>query len=73
MEYIKDGISLYCNDYKEILKQLPNDYVDLIITDPPYKTTKRGISEKTNTGETSKNTSSSTTSGGKYFQDKGTK
>lgn len=30
-------------------------------------------SEKTNTGETSKNTSSSTTSGGKYFQDKGTK
>ena len=50
MEYIKDGISLYCNDYKEILKQLPNDYVDLIITDPPYKTTKRGISEKTNTG-----------------------
>ena len=50
MEYIKDGISLYCNDYKEILKRLPNDYVDLIITDPPYKTTKRGISEKTNTG-----------------------
>ena len=50
MEYIKDGINLYCNDYKEILKQLPNDYVDLIITDPPYKTTKRGISEKTNTG-----------------------
>lgn len=50
MEYIKDGINLYCNDYKEISKQLPDNYVDLIITDPPYKTTKRGISEKTNTG-----------------------
>lgn len=42
MKYIKDGISLYCNDYKEILKQLPDDYVDLIITDPPYKVTARG-------------------------------
>ena len=35
MEYIKDGISLYCMDYKEFLFQLPNDYIDLIITDPP--------------------------------------
>ena len=36
MEYIKDGISLYCMDYKEFLFQLPNDYIDLIITDPPH-------------------------------------
>ena len=41
---------LYCDDYKNILKQLPDNSVDLIITDPPYKTTKRGISKNTNTG-----------------------
>lgn len=33
---------LYCDDYKNILKQLPDNSVDLIVTDPPYKTTKRG-------------------------------
>ena len=38
---------LYCDDYKNILKQLPDNSVDLIITDPPYKTTKRGISKNT--------------------------
>ena len=41
---------LYCDDYKNILKQLPDNSVDLIVTDPPYKTTKRGISKNTNTG-----------------------
>lgn len=41
---------LYCDDYKNVLKQLPDNSVDLIITDPPYKTTKRGISKNTNTG-----------------------
>ena len=50
MEYKKNGINLYCKDYKEVLSQLPDNYVDLIVTDPPYKTTKRGISENTTTG-----------------------
>ena len=50
MEYIKDGINLYCMDYKEFLFQLPNDYIDLIITDPPYKVTSRGIGSTTTTG-----------------------
>lgn len=50
MEYKKDNINLYCKDYKEILSSLPDNYVDLIITDPPYKTTKRGIGKRTNTG-----------------------
>ena len=50
MVYREDNITIFNQDYKEILSQLPNDYVDLIITDPPYKTTKRGISKKTTTG-----------------------
>ena len=50
MEYKKDNITLYCLDYKEILSKIPNNYVDLIITDPPYRTTKRGISKNTTTG-----------------------
>ena len=33
---------------KEMIKR--NKQVDLIVTDPPYKTTKRGISENTTTG-----------------------
>lgn len=49
-KYKKDDITLYCEDYKKILSQLPDNYVDLIVTDPPYKVTKRGISESTNTG-----------------------
>lgn len=50
MEYIKNNISLYCEDYKNILSKLSDNYVDLIITDPPYRTTKRGISKNTTTG-----------------------
>ena len=38
----QDGISIYNDDYKNVLGKLPDNYVDLIITDPPYKTTKRG-------------------------------
>ena len=26
---------LYCDDYKNILKQLPDNSIDLIVTDPP--------------------------------------
>lgn len=33
---------IFNNNYKEVLSKLPNDSVDLIITDPPYKTTSRG-------------------------------
>lgn len=29
-------------DCLEILKKLPNDSVDLVVTDPPYRTTARG-------------------------------
>ena len=33
---------LYLGDSLELLKQLDNESIDLIVTDPPYKTTSRG-------------------------------
>lgn len=41
---------IYNMDCVEYMKTLPNECVDLIVTDPPYKTTKRGISVNTTTG-----------------------
>ena len=41
---------LYNDDYKNLLKNIEDNSIDLIITDPPYKTTKRGISKNTTTG-----------------------
>lgn len=35
-----DGIDLYCGDCLEILKTLPADSIDVVITDPPYGTGK---------------------------------
>lgn len=46
----QDGITIFNKDFREIFKQLPDNYADLIVTDPPYKTTKRGISKNTTTG-----------------------
>lgn len=43
-------ITVYNEDCLKVLDRLPDNYVDLIITDPPYKTTKRGISKNTTTG-----------------------
>lgn len=37
-----NNIKIYNKDYKEILSGLPDEYVDLIVTDPPYKVTARG-------------------------------
>lgn len=48
--YKKDNITIFNKDFRDIFNKLPNDYADLIITDPPYKTTKRGISKNTTTG-----------------------
>ena len=41
---------IYNIDCTEYMKTLPSECIDLIVTDPPYKTTKRGISSKTTTG-----------------------
>ena len=38
----KDGVTIYNDDYKNVLGRCKDNSVDLIITDPPYKTTKRG-------------------------------
>ena len=35
-------IKLYNGDCLEVMKKLPNDSIDLIVTDPPYRTTSRG-------------------------------
>lgn len=33
---------LYQGDCLETMKRIPDNYIDLIVTDPPYKTTARG-------------------------------
>ena len=37
------SINIYNDDYKEVLKRIEDNSIDLIITDPPYKVTSRGV------------------------------
>ena len=46
----KGNYKLYNVDCIELMKKMESESIDLIVTDPPYKTTKRGISKNTNTG-----------------------
>ena len=46
----QDGIVIYNDDFKNVLGKFKSNSIDLIITDPAYKTTKRGISKNTTTG-----------------------
>ena len=39
---INDNIEIFNEDSIEFMKRLPDECVDLIVTDPPYPTTKRG-------------------------------
>ena len=41
---------IYNKDCRELIKDIDNESIDLITTDPPYPTTKRGISKNTTTG-----------------------
>ena len=41
-------VELYQGDCLELMKDISNDSVDLVITDPPYKMTKRGKSCRPN-------------------------
>ena len=50
MKIETNGYELYNGDCLEIMDNINDESIDLIITDPPYKTTKRGISKKTTTG-----------------------
>lgn len=47
---MSSDIRIYNDDYRKIISNIPSNYADLIITDPPYKTTRRGISKNTTTG-----------------------
>lgn len=35
-------VELYQGDCLEVMKNIPNESIDLIVTDPPYRTTARG-------------------------------
>ena len=50
MKIETDRYKLYNGDCLEVMDNIADESIDLIITDPPYKTTKRGISKKTTTG-----------------------
>lgn len=39
MNLNNNTIKIYNGDCKQLLKKIPNDFIDLIITDPPYLTT----------------------------------
>ena len=41
---------VFQEDSRDFLKHLPNESVDLVITDPPYPTSKRGRSKNTTSG-----------------------
>ena len=43
-------LALERGDCLELMKALPDKSVDLIVTDPPYPTTKRGVGKSTTTG-----------------------
>lgn len=43
-------MKIYNTDAIKIMREMGDNSIDLIIIDPPYKTTKRGISKKTTTG-----------------------
>lgn len=43
-------MKIYNTDAIKIMREMEDNSIDLIIIDPPYKTTKRGISKKTTTG-----------------------
>lgn len=36
MQYHSEGVELYNGDCLDVLRQLPADSVDLVLTDPPY-------------------------------------
>jgi len=43
-------LNIFNEDFKKVFLTIPDNSLDLIITDPPYKVTTRGISKNTTTG-----------------------
>lgn len=44
--YQDEAVTIYHGDCREILPQLPDNSVDLVLTDPPYMNVKGGIRQK---------------------------
>lgn len=63
IEYFDNKI--FNEDSRDFLKKIENDSIDLVVTDPPYPTTKRGIGKRTNMGGMMM---SNLTSSGKIFE-----
>lgn len=40
--YEKENIMLFNKDCLEVLEAMPNNSIDMVITDPPYRITRRG-------------------------------
>ena len=49
-------MKLYCADCLSVMPEIPNDSIDLIITDPPYKVTQKGCNGTTGGMMTTKQT-----------------
>lgn len=49
-------MKLYCADCLSVMPKIPNDSIDLIITDPPYKVTQKGCNGTTGGMMTTKQT-----------------
>lgn len=45
-DYKKNDIALFNNDCLEVLENIPNNSIDLVVTDPPYKVCAGGGSSK---------------------------
>lgn len=45
--YDEDGIIIYCGDCLEVMRRMPNECVDLVVTDPPFHVTITGGTRKT--------------------------
>lgn len=56
---------IFGEDSREWLKTIPDESIDLVISDPPYPVTKRGIGKRTNSGGMMRN---QLTSQGKIFK-----
>lgn len=45
-----NNIKIFNEDALDVMKRMKDESIDLVVTDPPYPTTKRGISKNTTTG-----------------------
>jgi len=68
--YNKDGIKLWQGDSLELLKQIPDNSVDLIVTDPPYNTGMTENNTKKENHKTARFSGNCPTWLGNFFNDR---